>query len=121
MVNFLWDNLFRPDQKRKTIRLSLKENILFRNLSARELHFLESIIHERHYRVGETVFRQGEMGVGMYIIVQGSVDILLAPARNAPKQSTETFVTRLIAGDFFGELSLVEENGRRSATAIASE
>ena len=122
MGNYLWDNLFRPDQKRKTIRLSLKENILFRNLSKRELRFLETIIHERHYRLGETVFHQGEMGVGMYIIVQGRVDITLKSIISSPGGETEeTFVTRLESGDFFGELSLVEENGRRSASAVAAE
>jgi CRP/FNR family cyclic AMP-dependent transcriptional regulator len=122
MVNFLWDNLFRPDQKRKTIRLSLKENILFRNLTARELRFLETIIHERHYRPGEIIFHQGEMGVGMYIIAQGKVDITMTSAITGPVgQTAETFVTRLEAGDFFGELSLVEESGRRSASAVAVE
>ncbi len=58
----------------------------------------------------------------MYIIAKGSVDISLFDSQplvgDAAKQ---VFVTKLEGGDFFGELSLVEDNGRRSASAIASE
>lgn len=123
MVNYLWENLFRHDKKTQSIRQSLKENILFKNLNPRELHFIQTIVHERHYRAGETVFRQGELGVGMYIIVHGRIDIsMLDTHSNSEGNSVrEIFVTRLETGDFFGELSLVEEEGRRNATAVASE
>lgn len=121
-MNILWQNVFKKDNKSRTIQKALSDNILFRNLSSSELRFVEQIIHERHYRAGEPVFNQGDVGVGMYIILKGAVDISVVDLDPvAPDQSKEIFVTRLEKDDFFGELSLVEDNGIRSATARAVE
>lgn len=120
-MKYLWENYFKADRSALTIKSSLKDNILFKNLSSREIKIVEEIIHERHYRTGEVVFRQGEIGVGMYIIVKGAVDITVSDRDDEePGQHKEILVTRLTQNDFFGELSLVEDNGRRSATATAS-
>ena len=89
---------------------------MFQHLSHIELHFLKDFIHSRQYQAGEILFRQGEVGIGMYIISSGCIDITI----NKPNESGErTQVTRLEAGDFMGEITLVEENGRRTATAEA--
>jgi CRP/FNR family cyclic AMP-dependent transcriptional regulator len=121
MVNFLWENIFKRAQHENDISALLKENILFQDLSKRELKFVENIVHIRHYRSDENVFRQGEIGIGMYIIVKGSIDIIVADLSLEEDTTKDTFITRLVAGDFFGELSLVEDNGPRSATAKAHE
>jgi CRP/FNR family cyclic AMP-dependent transcriptional regulator len=121
-VNILWDNIFKRLERQQDIGTILANNILFRNLSKGELKFIEKIIHIRKYRAGETIFRQNESGVGMYIIVKGRVDIsIIDDILLEPDKEKEVIVTRLEPGDFFGELSLVEEVSRRSATAVASE
>jgi CRP-like cAMP-binding protein len=99
----------------------LRENILFRDLTDGEIRFLERCVHVRHYHIGESVFRQGEVGVGMYLVVKGRVEIYLVDPSAASEESREIYITQLLANDFFGELSLVEENGRRTATAVARE
>lgn len=118
-MNYIWDNIFRRSAD-KTIQSVLAENILFRDLSDSELRFLERCVHVRHYHAGESVFRQGEVGVGMYLVVKGRVEIYVVDP-NASEASREVYITQLLANDFFGELSLVEENGRRTATAVARE
>lgn len=121
-MNNLWENVFKKDNKSRTIQKALSDNILFRTLNKSELKHIEQIIHERHYRAGEAIFNQGDVGVGMYIILKGSVDISvldLDPSKDGTAR--EVFVTRLEKDDFFGELSLVEDNGSRSATARAAE
>ncbi len=121
-MNTLWENVFKKAEQERNISRILSENILFRDLTAKELRFVEQIVHERHYRKSEHVFQQGEVGVGMYIIAKGSVDISLFDAQPlVGDQAKQVFVTKLESGDFFGELSLVEDNGRRSASAVASE
>lgn len=120
MADFFWDNIFRKDAKEKQLRHHLKSNYLFEALSNRELHFIEQIVHERSYRPNEVIFRQGEAGVGMYIIAKGNVDIFAQENGLGGEQENEIKVTSLRSGDFFGEISLVEENSRRTATAIAS-
>lgn len=120
-MNFLWDNIFRHTKREDDIRATLRENLLFQDLTDRELGFLEDIVHIRKYHAGETVFRQSEVGVGMYIIVKGRVEIFVSDAGSSTEEGRDIFITQLLPGDFFGELSLVEENGRRTASAIARE
>ena len=122
MVNTLWDNIFKKAELERNVSRILGENNLFKDLTKRELRFVENIVHERHYRKGEYIFQQGEIGVGMYIIAKGSVDISLYDSQPLSGEGQKhVFVTRLESGDFFGELSLVEDNGRRSASAVAAE
>jgi len=110
-VNIFWDNLFKGDRKEKNVFTALKNNILFKDLNNYELSVLQNIINVRNYQKDEVIFRYGEAGVGMYIIVSGSVDINL----------DSRFITKLREGDFFGEIALVEEHGRRTANAISAE
>ncbi len=119
-MNYIWDNIFRRTAD-QSIQSVLRENILFRDLTDGELRFLERCIHVRHYHVGESVFRQGEVGVGMYLVVKGRVEIYIVDPNATSDESREIYITQLLANDFFGELSLVEENGRRTATAVARE
>jgi CRP/FNR family transcriptional regulator, cyclic AMP receptor protein len=120
-MNYLWDNIFRKNKKENDIRSALRENILFQDLSERELKFLESIVHVRKYRAGEPVFRQGELGAGMYLVVKGRVEVFVTDHASPFEESREIFITQLTASDFFGELSLVEEGGRRTASAISRD
>lgn len=122
MVIDLWDNIFKRAAQERSVSHSLANNILFKDLNKRELRFVEQIVHVRNYRKGEFIFQQGEVGVGMYIIVKGSVDIsLLDNSPTNPEAGNFVFITKLEGGDFFGELSLVEEGGKRSASAVAAE
>lgn len=122
LVNYLWENIFKRLEREQDITSILSNNILFRNLTKHELRFIEKIIHIRKYRSGETIFRQGETGVGMYIIVKGRVEIsIIDDVLMERDKEKEIVVTTLESGDFFGELSLVEEISRRSATATAAE
>jgi len=94
---------------------ALRSNLLFRDLSPRELQYLATLVYERTYEKGETVFRQNDRGFGMYVISRGKVEI-----RNAGRHG-ESALTTLEAGSFFGELSLIERENIRTASAIAVE
>lgn len=121
MMNFMWENLFRKDKNNRTITAKLRENILFQDLSPLEIKMVENIIHVRNYRTGEVIFKQGEMGVGMYIVAKGIVNIYVEEVEAASADSHSALITQLVEDDFLGDLALVENNGRRSATAIANE
>jgi CRP/FNR family transcriptional regulator, cyclic AMP receptor protein len=132
-MNFIWDNIFKRNQREDAIQHAIKENILFKDLSGRELRLVQEIISVRHYRAGEPIFREGEIGVGMYILVSGRVEIYMTEANHRSENGhdsgrdvgrdsgREIYITQLLPGDFFGELSLVEEISRRTASAIARE
>lgn len=122
MVNYLWTNLFKKEGQEENQLTVLKKNILFQTLSRKDLRFVHSILHERSFRAGEVIFQQGNLGTGMYLIIKGSVDIIIRDTDSSKQISNQDLqVAHLVSEDFFGEISLVEENSKRSATAIAAE
>jgi CRP-like cAMP-binding protein len=68
----------------------------------------------RKFAAGEYVFREGDLGTEMYVIHRGRVEIL----RTVANESHQIAVME--RGDFFGEMSLLEELPR-NATARALE
>lgn len=117
MTTYAWKNLFRKDSKEKSVLETLQQTHIFGSLNKRELHLVLQTIHVRNYAAGETVFSQGELGIGMYIVLKGKVDVF---ARTQSANDESHLVAQLFEGDFFGELSLVENQGRRTATALAA-
>lgn len=71
--------------------------------------------HIKTYKGGQIVFREGEEGDFMYVILEGSVEIIKHTG-----QGTGKILTTLQKGDFFGEMSLVDAK-RRSADAVCKE
>jgi CRP-like cAMP-binding protein len=121
MVNFLWDNIFQNKMGEGEIETALKNNYLFKILNSSDIKFLKDLVHRRVYKTGEKVFTQGELGIGMYIVVKGSVNITIEDTQTLENTQKNIFITRLTEGDFFGEISLVEQSGRRTATASAAD
>lgn len=117
MIKSMWKSLYK--ETAKNTASILKENILFQDLTPRELKLVIGTIHIRNYRENEIIFHQGQTGFGMYIIESGTVGISL---KNEVRTDNgeETTLAILQPGDFFGELALVEEGGKRSASAKAA-
>jgi CRP-like cAMP-binding protein len=63
---------------------------------------------------GAVIFRSGDSGEDMYVVLSGTVDIFLE------QNGSSIPVAKLRKGDFFGEMSLLEEMPR-SGTVIVSE
>jgi CRP/FNR family transcriptional regulator, cyclic AMP receptor protein len=111
--NALWKNIFSE----RVIHKGSTEEVLskvpaFANLTARELKEVAAIVHKREYRTGEPVFYQGDPGLGMYIIQEGEVSISISGKDGEGRE-----LAVLNEGDFFGELSLIDESSR-SADAV---
>jgi len=117
-VNFIWQNVLGKNRKKESLSHCLKLNYLFQDLSRREIELVSNIVHKRTFRAGEPIFHQGEIGVGMFIVMKGVVDIFVQDA-NKMDPNERVFITRLENGDFFGELALIEDNSVRSATAVS--
>lgn len=83
---------------------------IFQDLSKRELEAVVRILHRREYVPDEVVIRQDEPGLGMYIIKSGKAVVLTEPGNIQ--------LSALGDGDFFGEVSLLDETPR-SATVVA--
>jgi len=86
---------------------------IFSDLDGKELIEVEKIVHRRKYKKGEPIFRMGDPGLGMYIIVEGAVEIIEELEDEDCKHLVD-----LEKGAFFGDLALLDE-APRSASAIA--
>ncbi len=110
-MDSFWGNIFKTRKKEKESIISILKKIpIFEGLSNRDLNFIEPQLHPREFRADEIIFHQGDPGVGMYIIEEGTVKIVFEP--------TNRVLAELGPGEFFGELALLDESPR-SAAAIA--
>jgi CRP-like cAMP-binding protein len=106
-LKWMWANVFQKgDASRVSIRESMKKIPLFEDLTQKELFRVEESLYLRKYRADEFIFREGEPGLGMYIIHAGSVWI--QRAENPDTKGLEP-ILELGPGDFFGEMALLEE------------
>ncbi len=74
-------------------------------------------IRREHYESGEIIFREGDRGDWLYIVVDGEVEVV----RGVPGQD-ERALRRLGPGECFGEIALVSDSPRtatvRSVTSV---
>ena len=81
---------------------------LFKDLDKKGLERLVRIARIRNYKAGENIVKEGDEGVGFFMIANGSVDV----TKSGQKLAT------LHAGEFFGEMALLD-NYWRAATVTA--
>ena len=67
------------------------------------------------YRDGETIVRQGEIGDRMYIIQEGRVRVTRSSG------DRETQLAELRAGDFFGEMAIIDKEVRSATVSAIGE
>jgi len=94
----------------------LRRCILFSRLDDATLARCIESLRSRRYRRSETIFHQGDPGDSLYVIESGAVKIVLPD----PEGEDGAIIATLGAGDFFGELALLD-GAEHSATAVALE
>ncbi len=82
---------------------------LFGGLDRRDVEKIARLFKERRFSQGETVVREGSGGAAFFLIESGEAAVSVGGAER----------TTLQAGDYFGEIALIDE-GARSATITAS-
>lgn len=93
-----------------------KENVsrlakvpLFSDCSQRDLQTVARVVREIPHKAGTVIAREGEPGIGLFILVDGTADVTIG----GKKKIT------LVPGDFFGEIALLD-GGPRTATVTAN-
>lgn len=92
---------------------ALKTSKLFSGLLTTELEKLEQTCEIRRFRPAQPIFKEGDAGDGIYIVLEGAV--LISAMVNASERRT---LCRVTSGDFFGEMAVLD-NEPRSASAVA--
>jgi CRP-like cAMP-binding protein len=82
---------------------------LFQGLSRGDLERIARSFKERHFSPGDTVAAEGSGGVGFFVIGEGTANVDVHGEQRG----------QLAPGDYFGEIALIDEQARRTATIIA--
>jgi len=89
---------------------------LFRGLDKKDLHVLGGSCQERNYSAGSTLIKQGDTGVGLYILTSGKVRVTRVNNPDRPEEELDIAG----AGSVLGEMALLDDLPR-SATVTAIE
>jgi len=84
---------------------------LFKEVSPRSLALIADKATVIEYPAGRYIVRQGQVGTGCYLIIRGRVRVeryLIIRGRVRVERSGEA-LSRLGPGDFFGELSVLDQ------------
>ncbi|HUG34065.1 MAG TPA: Npt1/Npt2 family nucleotide transporter [Anaerolineales bacterium] len=92
--------------------LLLREVPMFSKLSPEDLEKIAGIAHEQLFPSRAVICREGDPGNTLYIIVTGSVDVIIAAGRK------ESIIASRGPGEFVGEMAILESMPR-SATLRA--
>ena len=87
---------------------------LFSNLEPAQLASIGAHAALRVYEKGELIVKQGEIADSFYILAAGQVKVFVS------KEEKDVIVGTLVAGEFFGEISLFDQEPR-SASVEALE
>ena len=82
---------------------------LFADLNKREVAQIARLFKERRFAAGDTVAREGSGGGAFFLIDSGAATVTVGGKQRAT----------LEAGDYFGEIALID-GGARSATVTAT-
>ncbi len=94
----------------------LKQIAVLRAVDDDALARLAASLEQKDYADGQTVFAEGDPGDSMYFIVRGCIRI----EKRAQAASTVPKILAVLeAGDYFGEMALLDQKPR-SASAIAA-
>lgn len=83
---------------------------LFAELSKQELGELAKATEDLEVEEGKVLTREGDLGREFFVIVEGDVSVTQGGNE----------IRRLGPGDFFGEIALIYENARRTATVTSA-
>lgn len=68
-------------------------------------------VQELHFEPGEYVFRQGDRGDSLYVIITGTAEVV----GDASEGTAERILTVLQAGEFFGEIAMLQQRTRTAS------
>jgi CRP-like cAMP-binding protein len=120
LLRYLWDaSPLSVFSSKENYHGFFKKISVLSTFTDNEVRLFTKFLHRREFQKNEVIFKQGDTGYGLYFIFSGSVKIL---ANEYPTDENQGhLVVKLEKQQYFGEMGLLEEYNRRSATAVAAE
>lgn len=120
LLKYLWEASPLSFMAKESYHEFFKKISVLSSFSDNEVRLFTKYLHRREFTINEVIFRQGDSGYGFYFIFSGSVNIY-SNHQTINSEDPGDLIVRLEKRQYFGEMGLLEEFNRRSATVIAAE
>ena len=87
----------------------LKSVPLFAHCTSQQLEFIATQVEDMEFPAGKVLCSEGQSGADFFVLLAGAADV----TRGTKK------ITKMVAGDFFGEIALID-GGKRTATVTTT-
>lgn len=88
---------------------------LFHELDPSDLEKIASVMRNESYAAGTEIVRIGDVGHSLYVVLEGTVIVLY------PSRSADVELARLGAGEFFGEMAILNAKPRSASVRALDE
>lgn len=110
------DEIFRMEDGRLGTAVSEQLSLAFPTLTEAQVVDIAARTHQRTYDPGDVLIHEGGEADAFFILLEGEVEVSLEVAGEGPQP-----VARLDRrGDYFGEMGLLQEHGKRIETVRAA-
>lgn len=121
VLRYFWQSNPILGKKHDSIPRFLRKLEVFSNFSENEQRILAKYFHLRKFSSGEVIFKQGDLGVGFYLIYSGYADIIFESSDDQISSNESKHIITLEKSDYFGELALLQDMSVRNASAISRQ
>lgn len=110
------DEILRLDDGRLGTAVGEQISLTFPTLTQGQLGRVAAHALQRSYRAGEIIFRRGDEAAEFFILLRGEVQVF----REDAAEPANPIARLRRRGDYFGEIGLLQEHGKRMATVVAA-
>lgn len=122
LLKYLWDASPLSFRSKDNYHNFFKKISVLNSFSDNEIRLFTKFLHRREFVANELIFKQGDSGYGFYFIYKGAVNIYAGGTQGGiTSEEPGEFIIRLERMQYFGEMGLLEEFNRRTATVVAHE
>ncbi len=118
-LKFMWESSPLSFNKSESYPDFFRKVSVLNSFSDNEIRLFTKFLHRREFMTNEVIFKQGDSGYGFYFIFSGSVNIFSNYSGHLEDRGD--LIIRLDKMQYFGEMGLLEDFNRRSATTVAAE
>jgi len=100
----------------RSLEETLSQVPIFAKMPSKSLRRLASSAHARHCAAGDMILNEGEPGIALYVLASGEAEVIRGLQHEKPQ-----IVATLHAGDFFGEMALLETYVRTASVKALND
>ncbi len=94
----------------------LKHISIFSDISDDDLNKIASEMKRKEGKAGELLFSEGDPGDELFVVVSGGVSVFITD-----KENKEVVLSEIMTGNFFGEMSIVEQAPRSANCRVIED